>query len=272
MLSHSRAAFFVVANTLLSLSLSVHAFPLAQIYNEVRGLAASTSTLPPRPRVTHIEIRTAGPTQAGIITHPPAKQAVLKAERPEPVLLPHSIRTSPASIESSLAEQGKLLTNILSDSGLWTRGGLKPSTYVALDNFLVANDKRKSFYYTLTILGLGLNEHPDGLWKFCLRVEIALPNAKEAKGHTKLPQLTASFEQPHPKEANSYIIGDMMDFYELTEKDILEMITKDEPADGVMRFLSSRVSKMPGFSHKHVGGEEFDIVVARTTTPQLAGN
>lgn len=246
MLSHRQAAFFVVANTLLSLSLSVHAFPLAQIYNEVRGLAASTSTLPPRPRVTHIEIRTAGPTQAGIITHPPAKQAVLKAERPEPVLLPHS--------------------------GLWTRGGLKPSTYVALDNFLVANDKRKSFYYSLTILGLGLNEHPDGLWKFYLRVEVALPNAKEAKGHTKLPQLTASFEQPHPKEAGSYIIGDMMDFYELTEKDILEMITKDEPADGVMRFLSSRVSKMPGFSHKHVGAEEFDIVVPRTTTPQLAGN
>ncbi|KAK6355168.1 hypothetical protein TWF696_004286 [Orbilia brochopaga] len=245
LLPTSRAAFFVLANTLLSLSLSVHAFPLAQIYNEYRGIVSSTSTRPLRPRVTHIEIRTAGPTQAGIITHPPAKQAVLKAERPEPVLLPHS--------------------------GLWTRGGLAPSTYAALDEFLVANNQRTAYYYKLSILGLGLHEHPDGLWKFFLHIDLAVTSEKEAKGHTKLPQMTASFEQPHPKEAGAYIIGDLMDFYELTEKDILEMIAKDEPAEGVMRFLSSRVSKMPGFSHKHVGAEEFDMVQPRTTTPLSAG-
>ncbi|KAF3902629.1 hypothetical protein ABW21_db0209680 [Orbilia brochopaga] len=245
LLPTSRTTFLMVANTLLSLSLSVHAFPLAQIYHEYRGIVSSTSTKPVRPRVTHMEIRTAGPTQAGIITHPPAKQAVLKAERPEPELLPHS--------------------------NLWTRGGMAPGTYGALDSFFLSNNQHTAYYYALSILGLGLREHPDGLWKFFIRIDLAVTSEKEAKGHTKLPQMTASFEQPHPKEAGAYIIGDLMDLYELTEKDIIEMVTRDTPPEGVMRFLSSRVSKMPGFSHKHVGAEEFDTVVSRTPTPQVPG-
>ncbi|EWC46781.1 hypothetical protein DRE_04026 [Drechslerella stenobrocha 248] len=240
LLSTSRGVFFVLANTLLNLSLSVHSFPLAAIYNEY------TRAPPPAPRVNHLEIRTAGPTQAGIITHPPARQVILKAGNLEPEFLPQS--------------------------GRWTRGGHSQNTYTALDDFLASNNNLTSYYYTLSILGLGLHEHPDGLWNFYLHVDLAVESRKEALGHTKLPQLTASFQQPHPYEAGSFIIGDLMDIYELTETDILETIMTDEPALGVMRFLSSRVTKMPGFSHKHVGVEEFELLYPRTTNSRAAGH
>ncbi|KAF3936914.1 hypothetical protein ABW19_dt0206878 [Dactylella cylindrospora] len=222
-------AFSVLINTIIiCLSLPAHSLP--SLYNPRRQPTAST-----------FKVRTTGPNYAGIITHPPAtvQQVIFGGEKRDPRHLPLS--------------------------GLWTRGGLKESTYSALDSFLHSNDKLPSYYYTLTILGLGLHDHPDGLWKFFVKVDLAVNTEKDARGHTKLPQLTITYKQPHPGEANAYIFGDILEIYELSEKDILETMDSDEPAVGVMEFISSRVSRMGGFSHKHVGIEEFELDVPRTT-------
>jgi len=95
-------------------------------------------------------------------------------------------------------------------------------------------------------------------------VDLAVDTEKNAQGHTKLPQLTASYLAPHPAREDSYVAGDLLDIYELSEKDILETIQSEEPAVGVMNFLSSKVSRMPGFWHKHVGIEEFELYYPRT--------
>ncbi|KAF3921983.1 hypothetical protein ABW20_dc0104418 [Dactylellina cionopaga] len=228
----------VALNTILFVSLPVHSFPLASIVNEYRHA----------PRVSHIKVRTAGPTHAGIITHPSAQlqQAIFGVEKPEPRHLPLS--------------------------GLYTRGGLQESTLTILDQFLASNNKQASYYYTLSIEGLGLHNRPDGQWKFFVHIDLAVLTFRDAKGHTKLPQLTVSYMQPHPEEPTSMILGDLLDIYELTEKDILDTIETDEPAPGVMGFLSSRISRMGGFSHKHVGVEEFELAFPRTTDPKAAGH
>ncbi|KAK6520828.1 hypothetical protein TWF506_001071 [Arthrobotrys conoides] len=239
MYSFSRV-LFVLVNTLLYLSLPVQSFPLAQIYNEIKAHSSG-------PKVSHLQVRTAGPTHAGIITHPPAQlqQAIFGIERSEPVLLPKS--------------------------GLYTRGGLSQTTQDALDNFLASNQNQPSYFYSLSIVGLGLHDQPNGDWKFRLRVDLAVNTLKDAKGHTKLPQLTISYTQPHPTDENSLVMGDLLDIYELSEQDILETTTTDEPSTRIMAFLSSRVSRMAGFQHKHVGIEEFELVQPRTTDAKAAG-
>jgi len=222
-------ALLVLINTILCLSLPVHSLPA--IYTGKRPSKTDST----------FKVRTTGPNYAGIITHPPAavQQAIFGGVS-EPRLLPLS--------------------------GFWTRGGLKDSTYSSLDLFIDANNKLPSYFYTLTIFGLGLNDHPDGLWKFFIRVDLAVKTEKDAKGHTKLPQMTITYKQPHPNDSNAWIFGDILEIYELSEKDILETIQSDEPAVGVMEFISSRVSRMRGFSHKHVGIEEFELDVPRTTS------
>jgi len=67
------------------------------------------------------------------------------------------------------------------------------------------------------------------------------------------------------------IVGDLMEIYELSQQDMVETMETDEPAAGVMGFLSSRVSRMPGFQHKHVGVEEFELFYPRTANKKLAG-
>ncbi|KAF3209275.1 hypothetical protein TWF106_010470 [Orbilia oligospora] len=231
---------FVLVNTLLYLSLPVQSFPLAQIYHEIKAHSSG-------PKVSHFQVRTAGPTHAGIITHPPAQlqQAIFGIERSEPALLPQS--------------------------GLYTRGGLSQTTQDNLDKFLASNQNQPSYFYGLSIVGLGLHDQPNGIWQFRLRVDLAVKTLKDAKGHTKLPQLTVSYTQPHPTDENSLVMGDLLDIYELSEQDILETITTDEPAARIMAFLSSRVSRMAGFQHKHVGIEEFELVHPRTTDAKAAG-
>ncbi|KAK6503398.1 hypothetical protein TWF481_008418 [Arthrobotrys musiformis] len=235
------SVLFVLVNTLLYLSLPVQSFPLAQIYNEIKAHSSSG------PRVSHLKVRTAGPTHAGIITHPPAQlqQAIFGIERPEPDLLP--------------------------ESGLYTRGGLSKATQEALDKFLASNQNQPSIFYGLSIVGLGLYDQPNGVWQFRLRVDLAVTTLKDAKGHTKLPQLTVAYTQPHPTDANSLVMGDLLDIYELSEEDIMETITTDEPAARLMAFLSSRVSRMAGFQHKHVGTEEFELTHPRTTDGKAVG-
>ncbi|KAK6544302.1 hypothetical protein TWF694_001002 [Orbilia ellipsospora] len=240
----TRAALLVLVNTILMTSLlpaPAHSFPL-----EIVRFSGATGRN--EPQVAHFHVRTAGPTHAGIITHPPAQlhQAIFGNGKPEPDHLPQS--------------------------GLYTRGNLAKSVQESLDRFIVQNDKHASFYYTLSILGLGINNRPDGLYKFFLSIDLAVSDLQDARGHTKLPQLTVKFFAPHPNDENSMIVGDLMDIYELTEDDILETIETDEPAVNVMRFLSSRVSRMPGFVHKHVGVEEFELLVARTTDKSAAGH
>ncbi|KAF3285583.1 hypothetical protein TWF970_010625 [Orbilia oligospora] len=231
---------FVLVNTLLYLSLPVQSFPLAQIYHEIKAHSSG-------PKVSHFQVRTAGPTHAGIITHPPAQlqQAIFGIERSEPASLPLS--------------------------GLYTRGGLSQTTQDNLDKFLASNQNQPSYFYSLSIVGLGLHDQPNGIWQFRLRVDLAVKTLKDAKGHTKLPQLTVSYTQPHPTDENSLVMGDLLDIYELSEQDILETITTDEPAARIMAFLSSRVSRMAGFQHKHVGTEEFELIHPRTTDAKAVG-
>ncbi|EPS36363.1 hypothetical protein H072_10113 [Dactylellina haptotyla CBS 200.50] len=237
----SRAAVLVLVNTILLASLftrTVHSFPL----HLDRHFITSA------PQVSHIRVRTAGPTHAGIITHPPAQlqQAIFGTVRPDPELLPLS--------------------------GLYTRGNLSKHTREALDQLIYSNRNATSYFYTLAIDGLGFEGRVDSPWRFFIRMDLAVATFKDAKGHTKLPQVTVSYFQPHPAEKDSMIVGDLMDIYELTEEDILETVNTDEPPMGVIKFLSSRVSRMSGFVHKHVGIEEFELLHPRTTDKKVAGH
>jgi hypothetical protein len=227
-------ALSVLITTILCLSLQVHSLPAIPSFGG-------------REHSTAFKVRTSGPNYAGIVTHPPAQlQQAIFGDKSEPRQLPLS--------------------------GLWTRGNLKENTYSKLDTLLHDNANALSYFYTLTIFGLGLNDHPDGLWKFYVRVDLAVTSSKEAKGHTKLPQLSVTFKQPHPNEANAFMYGDIHEMYELSEQDIVETIETDEPAVGVMEFISSRISRMSGFSYKHVGIEEFEMDVARTTRDTRVDN
>src|SRR4051794_15029474 len=94
---------------------------------------------------------------------------------------------------------------MLPNSGMWTRGNLADATYSALDRFLHNNGNVATFYYALGIEGLGANGAADGNWEFYIRVDLATDTESDAKSHTKLPQASLSFRQPHPSVENTYI-------------------------------------------------------------------